>query len=88
MVGSIGVASAAALGIVVVAIVLVVLAGRGKRLKCPDCGTVFSPPAMDNKRSGLGWTIPYAGTVKCPKCGQSRSRRDYQKAPGASGAAT
>jgi uncharacterized C2H2 Zn-finger protein len=67
--------------IVVVAFVAVALAGRAKMLKCPDCGTVFAAPAMDLKRSGLGWTIPYLGVVKCPKCGESRSRRDYQKAP-------
>ncbi len=75
--------SAVALVVVIVAILAVALAlaGRGKRLKCPDCGTVFAAPAMDNKRSGLGWTLPYTGTVKCPKCGESRSRRDYQKAP-------
>jgi uncharacterized C2H2 Zn-finger protein len=70
-----------------VVIILVVIWGvlalltRGKMLKCPDCGTVFASPAMDQKRSGLGWTFPYTGTVKCPKCGESRPRRDYQKAP-------
>jgi len=69
------------LGIVVVAVVLVGLAGRGKMLKCPDCGTVFAAPSVDAKRSGMGWTLPYMGSVKCPKCGESRSRRDYQKAP-------
>lgn len=67
--------------VVLVIVVMVALAGRGKRLKCPDCGTVFNPPAMDNKRSGLGWTPPYMGIVKCPQCGESRPRRDYQKAP-------
>jgi len=69
------------LGVVVVAIAAVALAGRGKKLKCPDCGTVFAAPAMDTKRSGMGWTIPFMGYVKCPECGESRSRRDYQKAP-------
>jgi predicted RNA-binding Zn-ribbon protein involved in translation (DUF1610 family) len=59
--------------------VLIFLAGRTKKLKCPDCGTVFNAPAMDNKRSGLGWTLPYLGVVKCPNCGEKRSRRDYQK---------
>ena len=55
------------------------LAVRGRRLKCPECGTVFKAPTVDNKVSGLGWTFPYTGRVKCPKCGQSRSRRDYLK---------
>jgi len=72
------------IGIVIVAAVVVALAGRGKQLKSPDCGTVFAAPAMDVKRSGGGWTFPYLGKVKCPKCGESRSRRDYQKAPPAS----
>ena len=70
-------------GLVPVAIILVlfflVLVGKGKRLKCPSCGTVFTAPAMDLKRTGLGWTFPYLGRVKCPECGKSRSRRDYQK---------
>ena len=74
--------------ILVVAVVLVSLAGRGRQLKCPDCGNVFTAPAMDVKMSGLGWTLPHMGNVKCPKCGQSRSRRDYQKAPAAPKAAT
>jgi len=69
------------LAIILIALAAVALAGRGKKLKCPDCGTVFAPPAMDLKRSGMGWTLPYMGTVKCPKCGESRSRRDYQKPP-------
>jgi uncharacterized C2H2 Zn-finger protein len=68
--------------VVILAALLAVtsLASRGRKLKCPECGTVFRPPAMDNKRSGLGWTFPYTGTVKCPKCGESRGRRDYLKA--------
>jgi len=69
------------LAILAVAVVLVALAGRGKRLKCPNCGTVFKAPAMDDKISGLGWTLPYTGRLKCPKCGEIRGRRDYQKAP-------
>jgi predicted RNA-binding Zn-ribbon protein involved in translation (DUF1610 family) len=60
---------------------IVAFAGRGKKLKCPNCGTVFPAPLMDNKFSGLGWTFPYMGRIKCPKCGESRSRRDYQKVP-------
>ncbi|HVB95495.1 MAG TPA: hypothetical protein VND41_02700 [Nitrososphaerales archaeon] len=76
-----GLSTAVTLAIVLVAIVAVALAGRGMRLKCPDCGTVFSAPAVDTKRSGIGLTLPYMGKVKCPKCGESRSRRDYQRAP-------
>jgi len=76
----IGLTIVAATVIIVVAVVgIVALVGRGTKLKCPDCGTVFSAPLMDNKFSGLGWTLPYTGRVKCPNCGESRSRRDYQK---------
>jgi predicted RNA-binding Zn-ribbon protein involved in translation (DUF1610 family) len=65
--------------LIVFSAVVILLAGRTRKLKCPACGTVFNAPAMDNKRSGLGWTLPYLGVVKCPQCGQKRSRRDYQK---------
>ena len=67
------------LALIAFSAVVILLAGRTKKLKCPDCGTVFNAPTFDNKRSGLGWTLPYLGSVKCPKCGQKRSRMDYQK---------
>ena len=54
---------------------------RGKWLKCPDCGEVFKAPMMDQRYTGIGLSPPGLGRVKCPKCGQMRSRRDYQKAP-------
>jgi uncharacterized C2H2 Zn-finger protein len=69
------------IAIIVVVIGVLSLMTRGKMLKCPNCGTVFASPAMDQKRYGVGWTLPYMGSVKCPKCGESRPRRDYQKAP-------
>jgi uncharacterized C2H2 Zn-finger protein len=67
--------------VAIIALVFLVsmLAVRGRELKCPECGTVFKGPMADNKRSGLGSTFPYTGVVKCPKCGQSRGRRDYLK---------
>ncbi|MCL2359636.1 hypothetical protein [Candidatus Bathycorpusculum sp.] len=58
---------------------VVALLNRGKQLKCPECAHVFNAPVMEQKLSGLGWTFPYMGTVKCPKCGHSRARRDYNK---------
>lgn len=69
------------LGVVAILAAALGLASRGKKLVCPECGTVFAAPAMDQKYSGLGWTLPYTGRVKCPKCGELRSRRDYQRAP-------
>jgi predicted RNA-binding Zn-ribbon protein involved in translation (DUF1610 family) len=65
--------------ILVLIIVLAAVLNRGKQLKCPDCEHVFNAPIMEEKISGLGWTFPYAGRIKCPKCGKSRSRRDYNK---------
>ncbi|MDG6909379.1 MAG: hypothetical protein JRN08_03325 [Nitrososphaerota archaeon] len=69
--------------VAIVAVVLLFwLLGRGKMLKCPDCGEVFRAPVMDEKiLSGGGWTLPYMGRVGCPKCHERRSRRDYQKVP-------
>jgi hypothetical protein len=33
--------------ILVLASVALTLAGRGRKLKCPNCGTVFEAPAMN-----------------------------------------
>jgi predicted RNA-binding Zn-ribbon protein involved in translation (DUF1610 family) len=65
------------IAIVVVILLVPVLIARGKRLKCPDCGEEFSAPVMDQRYGGVGWSPPYMGRVKCPKCGQVRARRDY-----------
>ncbi|MCL1976877.1 MAG: zinc-ribbon domain-containing protein [Candidatus Bathyarchaeota archaeon] len=67
------------LSIFVAIIGVVALLNRGKQLKCPDCNQVFNAPVMEEKLSGLGFTFPYTGVVKCPKCGNKRSRRDYKK---------
>jgi hypothetical protein len=74
--------------LIVFAAVVVMLAGRGKMLICPNCGNVFPPPYMDLKRHGIGWTFPRLGVVKCPKCGQTRPRKDYLKGPPISQATT
>jgi uncharacterized C2H2 Zn-finger protein len=65
--------------VLVVVIVAVALLNRGKQLKCPKCGQVFKSPLMDDKMLGAGWTFPYLGTVKCPRCGVELSRREYSK---------
>ena len=71
----------AAVVVVLAALFLLpMLLNRGKWLKCPDCGEVFKAPALDQKSSGLGFNPPGLGKVQCPKCGQTRARRDYQKA--------
>jgi predicted RNA-binding Zn-ribbon protein involved in translation (DUF1610 family) len=74
----------AVLGILVVVVILylgLALLARGKWLKCPDCGNIFRAPMVDQRRTGIGVNPPYLGRVKCPKCGQMRSRRDYQSVP-------
>jgi len=68
------------LAVIVIAAILVVFGGT-KRLKCPHCGTVFDSPFLDTNKAGTGWTLPRLGTIKCPKCGESRARRGYPKAP-------
>jgi ssDNA-binding Zn-finger/Zn-ribbon topoisomerase 1 len=66
---------------VVIGVIIVVgaLLSRGKQLRCPDCEHVFNAPIMEEKWSGLGWTLPYMGIIRCTKCGNKRSRRDYNK---------
>ncbi|MDG7007141.1 MAG: hypothetical protein JRN06_02720 [Nitrososphaerota archaeon] len=66
---------------VILAFLIPILAARGKWLKCPDCGEAFKAPAVDQRRTGIGVSPPGLGSVKCPKCGQLRSRRDYLKVP-------
>jgi RNase P subunit RPR2 len=67
--------------LVVVAIAVPPLLARGKRLKCPNCGTVFAVPIMDEKRHGFGLNFAYTSKITCPNCGQRRSRGHYQKEP-------
>lgn len=67
------------LALIVLAVILVYSSGRNRKLKCPECGTVFDAPVTDSNRSGTGWTIPNRGTVRCPKCGKSRPRREYPR---------
>jgi len=55
------------------------LLNRGKQLRCPDCENTFNAPILEQKTLGFGWTLPYMGTIRCPKCGKNRSRRDYTK---------
>jgi uncharacterized C2H2 Zn-finger protein len=65
--------------VLVVSIVAAALLNRGKQLQCPKCGQVFKSPMMDDKMLGVGWTMPYLGTVKCPHCDVEISRREYSK---------
>jgi len=64
----------------IVAIICVAaLLSRGKQLNVQRCNHVFNAPVMDEKLIGYGWNFPYTGKVKCPKCGNKRSRRSYNK---------
>lgn len=51
-----------------------------KFLVCPNCGKIFKSPVMDLKFIGLGWTVPGLGVVKCPECGEKKSRKHYKVA--------
>ncbi len=48
-----------------------------KFAKCPECGKGFKLPAVDQKRIGIGFTIPGLGTVECPHCHHKGSRKSY-----------
>jgi len=69
------------IAILVGAFVALVATARGKKLKCPNCGSVFVSPAFDEKVLGVGFTFPYGGKVTCPVCKTSRSRRGYARVP-------
>lgn len=65
--------------IIVIVFSIGALLSRGKQLKCPDCEYIFNAPNLEEKWTGLGWTLPYMGVIRCPECGKKRSRRDYNK---------
>jgi predicted RNA-binding Zn-ribbon protein involved in translation (DUF1610 family) len=67
------------IGAIIIISVALTLQNRGTKLRCPECSEVFNTPMMDQKISGLGWTLPYIGQVACPKCGAKRSRKSYEK---------
>lgn len=50
-----------------------------KYLECPKCGFVFKAPAMDLKYTGIGWTVPGLGLVKCPECKEKDRRKKYKQ---------
>lgn len=45
-----------------------------KYFKCPKCNNGFKAPAVDQKFTGLGYTIPGLGVIVCPEC-HYRDRR-------------
>ncbi|MDR2707621.1 MAG: hypothetical protein LBB87_02585 [Nitrososphaerota archaeon] len=65
--------------IIATLIAIGVILSHGKQLKCPDCERIFNAPIMEEKYTGFGWTLPYMGNITCPKCGNKRSRRDFNK---------
>jgi DNA-directed RNA polymerase subunit RPC12/RpoP len=63
----------------VVLVLFSVLASRNTELKCPNCSATFQAPISDQKITDLGFTFPNIGVVACPKCGEKRHRKDYEK---------
>ena len=63
--------------LVVVAIVLVSTRGRGRLIRCPECGATFKRPALPEKRSGVGFTIGGMGNYTCPSCKYSASTNSF-----------
>jgi hypothetical protein len=61
--------------VLVVVVVLVTLSllgrrGRGRLIKCPECGAQFKRPAFAEKTVGFGPVpaLPGIGDFTCPKC--------------------
>ncbi len=48
-----------------------------KFLKCPKCGQGFKAPKMDLKFTGLGYSIPGLGVIKCPDCDYRDRRKRF-----------
>lgn len=47
-----------------------------KFIKCPECGHVFKRPVVDRKFTGLGFSPPGMGVLRCPEC-KFEKRRKY-----------
>ena len=52
--------------------------GRGRLIKCPECGARFKRPAFAQKNSGLGLTFTNIGSFVCPKCGHRSSTSSFR----------
>ncbi len=50
------------------------------KIVCPKCNFVFDRPRMDLKITGLGWTFPGLGVIKCPNCGYKAPRDEFSVA--------
>jgi hypothetical protein len=54
--------------VIIVALLLWGMRGRGKLIECPECGAKFKRPAFAEKSSGVGFSIPGLGSYTCPQC--------------------
>lgn len=56
--------------VVLVALFLLGMRGRGRLIRCPECGAQFKRPAFAEKTVGFGPipALPGIGDFTCPKC--------------------
>ena len=54
--------------VIIAALFLVSMKGRGRLIECPECGEKFKRPAFAQKQSGIGFSLPGLGDYECPKC--------------------
>lgn len=54
------------------------LRGRGRLIECPECGERFKRPALTEKSSGIGFTLPGLGDYTCPKCNYRGSTSSFR----------
>ena len=55
-------------GVILVTLLLFGRRGRGRLIKCPECGAQFKRPAFAEKTVGFGPGLPGIGDFTCPKC--------------------
>lgn len=54
------------------------LRGRGRLIECPECGERFKRPALTEKSSGIGFSLPGMGDYTCPKCNYRGSTSNFR----------
>ena len=64
--------------VVVVSLLLLGMRGWGRLIECPECSSRFKRPALAEKSSGVGFTLPGIGSFTCPKCSYRGSTSSFR----------
>ncbi|HZW58302.1 MAG TPA: hypothetical protein VFF30_18580 [Nitrososphaerales archaeon] len=64
--------------LVIIAVFLVGMRGRGRLIECPECGERFRRPAFAQKHSGFGISMPGLGDYVCPKCNYKATTSSFR----------